>query len=151
MLTARADSLGQTWLHRRGLEPLYLTSDKSSPHIGALLVQTLFLGMTRLPMKPLKPRQVPRRAPLQFFISDVSSVRDSLSLSGGTDEVLHSSDPSRPNPEVNGSVARAKTNPPTPMIFSIGSAQACSTSSVSKANTKRHRYFTRYSKRNNEG
>ena len=37
------------------------------------------------------------------------------------------------------------------MIFSIGSAQACSTSSVSKANTKRHRYFTRYSKRNNEG
>ena len=48
-------------------------------------------------------------------------------------------------------VNRAKTNPPTPMIFSIGSAQAYSTSSVSKANTKRHRYFTRYSKRNNEG
>ena len=90
-------------------------------------------------------------SPSSNFISDVSSVRDSLSFSGGTDEVLHPSDPSRPNPEVKGFAARAKTNPPTPMIFSIGSAQACSTSSVSKANTKRHRYFTRYSKRNNEG
>ena len=35
----------------------------------------------------------------------------------------------------------------TPMLFSIGSALACSTSSVSTAKTKRHRYFTRSSRR----
>ena len=85
------------------------------------------------------------------FISDMPSIRDSLSLSGGTDEALHPSDPSRPTPEVNGLAAGAKSNPPTPMLFSIGSAQACSTFSVSTAKTKRHRYFTRSSKRNNEG
>ena len=85
------------------------------------------------------------------FIFDTPSIGDSLSLSGGTDEALHPSDPSRPTPEVNGLAAGAKSNPPTPMLFSIGSAQACSTSSVSTAKTKRHRYFTRSSKRNNEG
>ena len=95
--------------------------------------------------------QQPRASPSSIFISDVSSVRDSLSLSGGTDEALHPSDPPRPTPEVNGLAAGAKSNPPTPMLFSIGSAQACSTSSVSTAKTKRHRYFTRSSRRNNEG
>ena len=85
------------------------------------------------------------------FISDTPSIRDSLSLSGGTDEALHPSDPSRPTPEVNGLAAGAKSNPPTPMLFSIGSAQACSTFSVSAEKTKRHRYFTRSSRRNNEG
>ena len=85
------------------------------------------------------------------FIFDKPSIGDSLSLSGGTDEALHPSDPSRPTPEVNGLAAGAKSNPPTPILFSIGSAQACSTSSVSTAKTKRHRYFTRSSRRNNEG
>ena len=85
------------------------------------------------------------------FIFDTPSIGDSLSLSGGTDEALHPSDPSRPTPEVNGLAAGAKSNPPTPMLFSIGSAQACSTFSVSAAKTKRHRYFTRSSRRNNEG
>ena len=93
-------------------------------------------------------QQQPRTPPSSIFISDMSSIRDSLNLSGGTAEVLHPGDPSRPTPEVNGSAARAKTNPSTPLMFSIGSAQACSTLSVSKASTrKRHRYFTRLSVR----
>ena len=100
------------------------------------------------PSTRLQPR---KSASSTNFISDMPSIRDSLSLSGGTDEALHPSDPSRPTPEVNGLAAGAKSNPPTPMLFSIGSAQACSTSSVSTAKTKRHRYFTRSSRSNNEG
>ena len=34
------------------------------------------------------------------FIFDTPSIGDSLSLSGGTDEALHPSNPSRPTPEV---------------------------------------------------
>eukprot|EP01048_Picozoa_sp_COSAG05_P024286 COSAG05_NODE_5645_length_1123_cov_1.098633_1_plen_104_part_10 len=56
----------------------------------------------------------PPKNPYSNLISDVSSIRDSLNLSGGIDEVLHYSNPSRPIPEVNGFAARAKTNPPPP-------------------------------------
>ena len=109
-------------------------------------------GRSTLSPSSLSTRLQLQKSPSSItFIFDTPSIGDSLSLSGGTDEALHPSDPSRPTPEVNGLAARAKSNPPTPMLFSIGSAQACSTSSVSTAKTKRHRYFTRSSKRNNEG
>ena len=109
-------------------------------------------GRSTLSPSSLSTRLQLQKSPSSItFIFDTPSIGDSLSLSGGTDEALHPSDPSRPTPEVNGLAARAKSNPPTPMLFSIGSALACSTSSVSTAKTKRHRYFTRSSRSNNEG
>ena len=114
----------------------------------ALLTPSVMQYMSESMQRQQQQQQQPRTPPSSIFISDMSSIRDSLNLSGGTAEVLHPGDPSRPTPEVNGSAARAKTNPSTPLMFSIGSAQACSTLSVSKASTrKRHRYFTRLSVR----
>lgn len=76
-----------------------------------------------------------------------ATAMDSMNQSSDTpDEVLQLDDPSRPTPEDRmkpGPPYKAKTNPPAPLMFSIGSAQACSTLSVSNASTrKRHRYFT---------